>query len=93
MKKLFSFGLMGWLLVSLVACGQNASSPESLDLKVEALEAQIETLKEDNEALESKLSAYESQEGLVTFVIDGDQPMVRSLSFEPNEPLEPMTLS
>ncbi len=92
MKKLFSFGLMGWLLVSLVACGQNASSPESLDLKVEALEAQIETLKEEKAALESELSAYESQEGLVTFVIDGDQPMVRSLSFEPGETLEPMTL-
>lgn len=92
MKKLFSFGLMGWLLVSLVACEKDPSNAENLTATIEALEAQVATLNEEKAALESQLSAYESQEGLVTFVIDGDQPVVRSLSFEPGEPLEPMTL-
>lgn len=92
MKKLFSAGLVGWLFISLVACDAEAPATENSDLKIAALEAQIETLEEKNSALESALSAYENTEGLVTFVIDGDQPVIRSLAFEPGETIEPMTL-
>lgn len=92
MKKLFSAGLVGWLFISLVACGSNAPMTESPDPQIAALEAQIETLENEKNALESALSAYENTDGLVTFVIEGDQPVIRSLAFEPDEMPEPMTL-
>lgn len=93
MKKLFSVGLMGWLLVSMAACQQTPTpSTEAQDSQITALTEQLTTLEEENAQLEASLATYESVAGNVTFVIDGSNPRVRSVAFEATEDETPLTL-
>jgi len=93
LKKLFSLGLMAWMMVGLVACQTPAASEsESLSVELQALQERIETLETENDTLKAALSATQSSEDTVTFVVESDTPLVRTMAFDASESAEPMTL-
>lgn len=83
MKKLFSLGLIGWLLVSLAAC-QAPSSDELdvTDMQIQTLQNRVDQLEIENTELKNKLAGYQAVEGTVTFVLDTTPPVIRSLSYD-----------
>ena len=93
MKKLFSLGLIGWLLVSLAAC-QAPSSDEldATDTQIQTLQNRVDQLENENTQLKDELAGYQAVEGTVTFVLDTTPPVIRSLSYDDAAMATPLDL-